>query len=417
MMSNLRLPERGILTIIVLMMSVYLFIDFSYGALVLAGLSGAKVSLAFKALLLSLITAYLAVASPRYAIICVFAVTVFLVPIILTLLRQADLSGFVYNLTFASKFLAPILVLCFWCAVSNKPKSVESSRFVLWCLTGAVVFNSLLGAAGIGFHSYGNPESGFGNPGLIFAANEYGALLIVIVGFVLNESWLKGVVTFLLAATLSLLVTIMVATKTALLGVVMLVTLVPLFNERNNLFRPTIIKVRILAFFLIVCFVLTFFAMQFVSDIRFFDRAVFFYEAGGISRLIFSGRDAMVGAMVSEFIDSGDPLHWVFGAPPSFFVAHAVKPSAEIDPFDLLVWFGPVSFMIVLTWIGIVLRLSWRALSKVNYREAPAVISVNIALLAAASIAGHVWTSGVVGVAWATLNSTVFFPERSLPKN
>ena len=42
---------------------------------------------------------------------------------------------------------------------------------------------------------------------------------------------------------------------------------------------------------------------------------------------------------------------------------------------------------------------------------ANAVISVNVALLAAASIAGHVWTSGVVGVAWAILNATVVWPS------
>ena len=404
---HFRVPEQGPLSIIVLMMSAYLFIDFGYGALVLAGLGGLKVSLVFKALLLSLIVIYLAVAQPHYALICIVAVALFLLPILTTLLQEADISGFIYDLTFASKFLAPILVFCFWCAVADKPGRMKSNRFVLWALTGAVVFNSILGALGIGFHSYGSPEVGFGNPGLIFAANEYGALLIVIFGFALNESWLRGVTAFASVAIVSVLLTIMVATKTALLGVVMLIALVPFFNERTLLFRPTVLKVKMLGLLLVSCSLVTLLLVQFFQDIGFINRAIFFYETGGLSRLIFSGRDTMASAMVTAYIDSGDFLNWILGAPPSFFVAQGIKPSAELDPFDLLLWFGPLSFLTLCAWITVVFRCSWRALTNVQYREAPAVLSANIALLAAASIAGHVWTSGVVGVAWATLNATV----------
>ena len=64
MTSNLRIPEQGLLAVIVLMMASYLFVDFSYGALVLMGLSGLKISLAFKAALLSLIMLYIAVYKP-----------------------------------------------------------------------------------------------------------------------------------------------------------------------------------------------------------------------------------------------------------------------------------------------------------------------------------------------------------------
>lgn len=411
MNSDLRVPEQGVLTLIILMMATYLFVDFSYGAFVLAGFAELKVSLVFKALLLSLVVMYLAVAKPRYALICIGLVACFLVPILFALLRGADVSGFVYDLTFATKFLAPILVFLFWCSIADKPDRLNSSRLVLWVLTGAVVFNSILGALGIGFHSYGSPEVGFGNPGLIFAANEYGALLIVIVGFVLNESWLRGAITFGSVAIISVLVTLMVATKTALLGVVLLVALVPLFNERTLLFRPTVMKLKVLTLVLVSCSFIALLLSQFFQDLGLFNRALFFYEAGGLSRLIFSGRDEMAGAMVTAYIDASDLLHWIFGAPPSFFVSQGVKPSAEIDPFDLLMWFGPLSFFTLCVWIVIVFGFSWRALVSASCREAPAVISVNIALLAAASIAGHVWTSGVVGVAWATLNATVVWPS------
>lgn len=67
--------------------------------------------------------------------------------------------------------------------------------------------------------------------------------------------------------------------------------------------------------------------------------------------------------------------------------------------------------------ISVVLTSAWKALSSTSCREAPAVLAVNLALLAAASIAGHVWTSGVVGVAWATLNSTTaLLPVRDSDK-
>ena len=69
-------------------------------------------------------------------------------------------------------------------------------------------------------------------------------------------------------------------------------------------------------------------------------------------------------------------------------------------------WFGPLSFTVVVVWISLVLISASKALFSSDSREAPAVLAVNLALLAAASVAGHVWTSGVVGVAWATLNST-----------
>jgi len=404
--SSLRIPEQGVLTVIVSMMAVYLFVDFSYGVLVLMGLSGLKVSLAFKALLLSLIMLYVAISKPRLALACLAGVGVFLVPIFLTLLREANLPGFIYDLTFASKFLAPIVVYCFWCAIADKPARLKTSRFVLWALTGAVMFNSVLGAFGIGFHSYGTPEVGLGNPGLIFAANEYGALLIVISGFLLNESWLKGGLLFFVVASLSLLVTLMVATKTALLGVTMLIGLVPLLNERRHLFRPTVLKFKFLLLTLLMTLLVVVAFAQFIAGLGLIDRAIFFYETGGMSRLIFSGREAMAMTMVDAYSRAGDLVYWLFGAPPSFFVNQGVKPTAELDPFDLLLWFGPLSFMILATWILFVLVSAWRALGDVDCREAPAVLAVNLALLAAASVAGHVWTSGVVGVAWATLSST-----------
>ena len=418
MTSNLRIPEQGLLAVIVLMMASYLFVDFSYGALVLMGLSGLKISLAFKAALLSLIMLYVAVYKPRLALICLASVAVFIAPIVLSLLRDPDLSGFIYNLTFASKFLAPIVVYCFWCAIADKPNRLKTSRFVLWALTFAVIFNSVLGAFGIGFHSYGTPESGLGNPGLIFAANEYGALLIVVSGFLLNESWLKGGLLFSVIAGLSLLVTLMVATKTALLGVVMLIGLVPLLNERRHLFRPTVLKLKyLIATLLVSCLAVLLFA-QLIAELGLIDRALFFYETGGVSRLIFSGREAMAVAMVDLYTRAGDLFHWVLGAPPSFFTGHGVKPTAELDPFDLLLWFGPLSFTVIIVWISIVLTSAWKALSSTNSREAPAVLAVNLALLAAASVAGHVWTSGVVGVAWATLNSTTaLLPVRDSDKS
>lgn len=406
MISNLRIPEQGILSVIVMMMASYLFIDFGYGALVLVGLGGLKISLAFKAVLLSLIMLYVAICRPRIALLCLAAVGVFMAPIVSSLLRDADLSGFIYNLTFATKFLAPIIVYCFWCAIADKPTRLKTARFVLWALTTAVVFNSVLGAFDIGFHSYGTPEVGLGNPGLIFAANEYGALVIVISGFLLNESWLKGGSLFLAAASLCLLATFMVATKTALLGIVMLILLIPLLNERRHLFRPTVLKLKYFLITLLVSFLTVLVFAQLIAELGLIDRALFFYETGGLSRLIFSGREAMVIAMVDLYVRAGDILYWGLGAPPSFFSAHGVKPTAEVDPFDLLLWFGPLSFTVVVVWISLVLISASKALFSSDSREAPAVLAVNLALLAAASVAGHVWTSGVVGVAWATLNST-----------
>ena len=154
---------------------------------------------------------------------------------------------------------------------------------------------------------------------------------------------------------------------------------------------------------LVSCSFITLLLSQFFQDLGLINRALFFYEAGGLSRLIFSGRDEMAGAMVTAYIDASDLLHWIFGAPPSFFVSQGVKPSAEIDPGDLC-GLDHSAFFTLCVWIVIVFGFSW-ALGSASCREAPAVISVNIALLAAASIAGHVWTSGVVGVAWATLNA------------
>jgi hypothetical protein len=154
-----------------------------------------------------------------------------------------------------------------------------------------------------------------------------------------------------------------------------------------------------------------------IAELGLIDRALFFYETGGVSRLIFSGREAMAVAMVDLYTRAGDLFHWVLGAPPSFFTGHGVKPTAELDPFDLLLWFGPLSFTVIILWISIVLTSAWKALSSTNSREAPAVLAVNLALLAAASVAGHVWTSGVVGVAWATLNSTTaLLPVRDSDK-
>jgi hypothetical protein len=55
-------------------------------------------------------------------------------------------------------------------------------------------------------------------------------------------------------------------------------------------------------------------------------------------------------------------------------------------------------------------------MSNSNSPYAPAVFLCNVILVSVSCTAGHIWISGMLGIAWAMFNFMVFEPSQNIKK-
>ena len=126
--------------------------------------------------------------------------------------------------------------------------------------------------------------------------------------------------------------------------------------------------------------------------------------------VIFSDRNLYAMDFFARINDSLGFYPLLFGSGSS--VAQYEFKTIEIDFLDVAMYFGfPLALLcIILAFLSIIGPLA--LLKKRPY--APLVLVVNTLLFFLASIAGHVWTSGMLGIAWGALNGLLIIRFSSL---
>jgi hypothetical protein len=299
--------------------------------------------------------------------------------------------------------LVIVSTVFFTILAKNRPVSFHNKakltfNFSFW----VVCINVLSGYFGFGFFSY--PNEGFGFKGFFVAGNELSALFILLSSFVLFTSWrIKGFsFRYMTVSLLTIVIGLSIGTKAGAIASLLSPAIIPLIISISKisfskaLFRMTIV-------FLFLCSsILLFFSV--IMDSAMFTRILYIFETKGIMGVIFSDRNLYAYDFFARINDSQGFFPLLFGS-GSGIPQYEFK-TIEIDFLDVAMYFGfPLALICsIFAFLSILVPLN--LINKRPY--SPLVLVVNTLLFFLASVAGHVWTSGMLGIAWGILNGLLF---------
>ena len=314
---------------------------------------------------------------------------------------QDGQEALVNELPFAIKIIMTIVMYAFAKEYSIRDP-ITFIKYSKKCLNYGfwiVIVNVLFGYFNIGYYTYPNADIGY--KGFFLAGNELSALFIVLSCFKLHEVWnLDSRKKYLFFSLLVLFIGISIGTKAGILFSAFVVFAIPFFNLRKR-----ILSLKSLVILLCLCMVLTtglVLIYHWIETLPIGQRLFHNLSKYGVLGLIFSGRNEWAMQVFERISDADGFIPLFFGYGSAELKLLIGKTSLEIDPIDMFVYFGIIPTVLVLIWAINITIYNIKNLNQ--YYFAPSVLVANFALLLFACIAGHVWTSGMLGIAWALLN-------------
>jgi len=398
---------------IFLLLAGTLFID-AVNGFFLTGLGiDAKLSAVYKLALIGLILCQVGCLETKTLAWFLVLLLSFLLSAIYSLAKLQDVAGFFDEFVGALKILIPAIVFSYIVILTRRyPESVEIyGKYVLNFAFLVLISNLLLGLLGFGYSSYGSgnldDEHAIGIKGFFYAGNEVSGVFIALYGFVLHQLWQNKKWVYFLFAPIALLSGLMIATKAAMLAGVVLVFAIPIVNERNRFLNITSLKLKLLVPLLVVFVVLAVVLVPIFESTGLLNRLIWFYEKKGIIGIILSGRDEFIISMSAQFEQHVDFVQIIIGLGKTS-LGLISKPTIEVDPIDLYLWHGLFGVAYFLVISALFLRISYLAMRSPLSYWGPYVFIVNVMLIAVSFIAGHVFTSGMLGPFLGLINGLAY---------
>lgn len=391
-----------------LLLAFSLLIDSITGFLIVGLGVDLKLSSTYKFILLSLILFQIGSYSKVYFANLLLLLLALLIGSILTLLNTLDILGFFDDFITVLKLIMPLIVFTFCLLISQKNACLVTKYGSSVCLISFIIVlgNLVLGTLGFGFSSYGSSDLGI--KGFFYAGNEVSGLYVIFFGLALHYFWQREnkfyyIATSLLTLTLGLLV----ATKAAMLSGVLMVYLIPVFNDRNRLLNLTRLKLKLMIPLIVLGIIITFFLVSILESTGIWSRLVWFYEKKGLIGLLLSGRDVYVINAIEAFEHFATFPQYIFGIGSSGLGQLSYK-AVEVDPLDMFFWYGCIGFFAYLYMLTIFLRISYLATIQAKSQLGPGVLLINILLIGVSLIAGHIFTSGMLGPFIGLINGMAY---------
>ena len=374
-----------------LMVSIWLVIDSITGFFISYG-ADMPLSQLFKFLALFLVTIRMFQYSNFLKVF--FALLFYIAAYILHLaLNNGPLAE---SLLLLSKFISLYFFFFYFrFSIRNFPyKTIYNAKRAMFLAFGVLAFNVALGVMGYGVPTYGEDEAGLGVKGFFYAGNELGGVMAAIVPFVvyyisMRLSGLKSALAYLAV----MLIGVLIGTKTSILVVLLCVAIVPMLYM--SLWR----RIKVLSLACLIILPLYNGLANMISDSESVGRWMYFYDEGGMDRLVYSGRDDFWESKKKDFYESG------------FFsrllgIGSEGK-SVERDHLDTLVVFGYLGFAFVISFFLYLLAIAIR--NRRSNSLVRVVIFSDLLVLGIGYMAGHVWFSAMSSIYIALLNSLSFF--------
>lgn len=258
-----------------------------------------------------------------------------------------------------------------------------------------IAFNVIAGLMGYGIPSYGEDEEDMGVKGFFFAGNELGGIMAVLAPFMiyLITIRLSGVKAFL-AYIIIMLVGISIGTKSSILVTILSILIVPiLYMSPKKRLKIILCWIIIIGFFF--PFIVNLIADSSIGAI---ERWSYFYHEGGVTRLIFSGRDDFWNTKKVLFFNS-DIITQLFGM-------GAEGKFVERDHLDFLIIFGYIGLAAITSFFIYLLITAIK--HRHNNSLMKIVIFSDLLVIGMGYMAGHVWYSAMASVYIALLNAFTF---------
>ena len=389
------------------MIACYLFVDGLTGMVSLELGIDIKLSLMFKVPIIAIAMFMLFALNVNSTLFLFVVLVCLLLGPIIYLGESGKVDNYFSDFSFAIKLFTPLLIFIYVVNLLRTNISLYHAivKVALWFVFAALTLNLLLGVFGFGYKTYGAGDAGLGTTGYFYAGNELGGLVVVTFSFFLQWVWNNRKWAYIPACIFTVFLGVIIATKASALASMIIAVSLPLLNERQYLLKLTRLKLLLLFLSIVVIFFAYYLLVSISADIDLLERMIWAYDEFGVLGLVFSGRQEFVFNSLEYFSTQNSPLLFLFGSGVSGIMTHTAKYSAEVDPVDTLVWFGLIGLLIVSSLHVYFLNSSLKALSNPNNLFAPAIFLANFLLLLLAFFSGHVWTSGMLGISWALLNS------------
>ena len=280
-------------------------------------------------------------------------------------------------------------------------------HFKIFSISVTVLFiNIFFSLIGIGSKSYGV----FGAKGFFYAANALSGIIVLIAAFVLVRAFKHGIVMYVGTTGFFALLAAMIGTKSGILGVMIVASLIPLSR-----FIVTPKLLGALAILVPVAVIGAFYIYDLFINSLIYERIVYFYETGGVTRALLSDRDVFFWDIFPTFVNQGyERLLWGFGFEQLNLFN---KDTVEMDPIDIIFIFGFFTFaayavLMYFMFKSVYLSEAYRDELSHDLKLSIAVSSFVLILIS--SIAGHILFNGVVTFIWGVTIALPFWRRNNL---
>lgn len=399
--------------LILLLAKWYLLIDAGNGVLLQLFGQSVPLSAAYKSVLLLLITGALLVHQVRGLIVPLVILLLMLAGPFYSLLQNGNSAGFSYDAGMVLKILSPLFAaMYFFNLVQRAPQQARHALHQIMLFSFSILcLNLLLGRLGYGFEAYLPndylPDQNLGTKGFFKATNELSALLLVLSGYLFGHYWPQAKIKFALVLGLSLFCASSMLTKTGIAGVMLLAVFIPLLQSKQY-WQAYSRWIGLTLLLLVASAVLCLWQLPFILEtLGVGQKLLWVYQQQGLLGVILSSRDqyaAQNWQLATEYFS-----HWhvLMGIGVTGLELYTSKPLAELDPVDLLLWYGGFGAGYFVLWFGFILSQSYQRYLQAPVSIAAAVLTINAVLLLVASMAGHVLTSGMLWIPWGMLNGAI----------
>lgn len=397
------------------MLNFYLLIDMINGFFVLGLGIDIKLSVLYKAIILLLMLVSWTSRSPKYLLYFLTFVLLFTWSEVFYMMSgQSSGSQFGFAAQHVIKLITPFIAFFFlYRLVQEDAAYLDKIKSVIHINIAVFLLNMLLGVAGLGFSTYQSGyEDGIGIKGFFYAGNETSMVWIVLSAYILNRLYVYGYrLGYMVAAILVLFIGVMISTKTSILATMVLIVFTPVFIEKGNLFNP---RKAIFYFFIGFICLVSFAIYQMVEqvlDSAFTDRIRFFYNKRGLLGIVLSGRELFFSDLFAIMMQEDSFFRVLFGmgvsiyadADISLFTVN-VKVDSELDIPDIFFWHGMLGVCVIMYLFFRMIAPSLSTFWSKEHSHSSSIFMTNIMLFVIANVAGHVFTSGMLGFLWAGYN-------------
>jgi len=349
------------------------------------------------------------------------AIVVLMIAPVISYFRVLQPAFFFVDFGYVVKMLMPMTIFVYFYVMSQEAPdwSYRWARIILWVCFASLCLNFLVALLGFGQVTYNTGgDNTAGSTGFIYAGNELGPTFIVIFGYALHKVWNDRPRIFYLALSLfSIGCGFIVATKTTMLAALILVVMVPIVNERQNLFRFTKFKAKLIIPLVVAVTILIISLFEILDSIGLLGRFQWFYEKRGLIGIIWSNRDIFIAEAMSIYMHQSTLIEQFFGQGIAVGLKQSVgKGSAEVDFVDALVWFGFIGLSICLMFYLFLIGLSAKLTVKRLSIHAPIIFLVNGLLLLLSILSGHIWFSGTLGISVGVINGLLWYEKMDFEK-